>query len=89
MRELLRDAGIDDAEQIRVVGLDGYTAFIPRKDWRLWDVIIATRQDLQPIRIREKGPLRIVYPKDIGGEIAESDMRVRWVWAMNSIECVE
>lgn len=89
LRDLLEDAGLDDAQQIRVAALDGYHAIIPENDWRQWEVLVATRQDQQPITIREKGPLRIIYPLDLGGAVAESDMRVRWVWAIKSIERAE
>lgn len=89
LSDLLEDAGLGGVQQIRVAALDGYHAIIPENDWRVWEVLVATRQDKKPITIREKGPLRIVYPKDIGGAVAETDMRVRWVWAMKSIERVE
>lgn len=88
LRDLLSEAGIEDAPEIKVTALDDYTAFIPREDWRKWDVILATRHEEKVIPVRRKGPLRIIYPKDIGGEIANSEMRIRWIWAIKLIEPV-
>ncbi len=88
LRDLLTEAGIENAPEIKVTALDDYITLIPRKDWRKWDVILATRHEKKTMSIREKGPLRIIYPMAIGGEIADSDMRIRWIWAIKSIEPV-
>lgn len=88
LRDLLREIGIEKAPEIKITALDDYITLIPRKDWGKWDVILATRHEKKTMSIREKGPLRIVYPMDIGGEIADSDMRLRWIWAIKSIEPV-
>jgi hypothetical protein len=88
LRDVLKKVGIEDALEIKLIGKDGYIALIPREDWIKWDVILATRHEQRTMSIRNKGPLRIIYPKDIGGEIADSDMRIRWIWAIQSIEPV-
>ena len=88
LRDLLSESGIENVSQIKITALDDYITIIPQEDWRKWDVILATRHEKKVISIRDKGPLRIIYPKDIGGEVAESDMRVRWIWAVKSIEPV-
>lgn len=88
LRDLLGHAGIEKSSQIKVTALDGYTALIPREDWQKWDVLVATRHEKKMIPIRRKGPLRMIYPKDIGGKMAASDMRIRWIWAIKTIEPV-
>ncbi len=86
LRDLLKDAGIETSPRIKVTALDDYTTIIPREDWQKWDVLVATRHEKKVMPIRRKGPLRMIYPKDIGGEIAASDMRIRWIWAIKTIE---
>jgi hypothetical protein len=88
LMDLLLDAGIEDAPEVKITALDDYTAHIPQHDWRNWDVLLATRHEQKRMPIRSKGPLRIIYPKDRGGEVGESDMRLRWIWAIQSIEPV-
>jgi hypothetical protein len=85
LKDLLRDAGIEDAVEVRITALDNYMTLIPRRDWRNWDVMLATRYEQKKMSIRNKGPLRIIYPKDRGGKIADSDMRLRWIWAIQTI----
>lgn len=86
LRDLLTEAGIANAPEIKITALDDYITLIPQEDWRKWDVILATRHEKKPMSIRKKGPLRIIYPLDIGGEIADNDMRIRWIWAIKLIE---
>ena len=88
LQDLLRDAGIEDAVEVKITALDNYMAIIPQYDWRNWDVMLATRYEQKMMPIRNKGPLRIIYPKDRGGKIADSSMRLRWVWAIQSIDPV-
>lgn len=88
LRDLLTEAEIENAPEIKVTALDDYITIIPREDWQKWDVILATRHEQKPMSIRNKGPLRIIYPMDMGGAIADSDMRIRWIWAIKSIEPV-
>ena len=88
LRDLLSHAGIENSSQIKVTALDDYSALIPQEDWQKWDVLIATRHERKAMSIRRKGPLRVIYPKDIGGEVAASDMRIRWIWAIKTIEPV-
>lgn len=85
LSSLLADAQIDNSAAVSVTALDGYTAVIPHRDWQEWPVIVATRRDGKPLSVRNKGPTRIIYPKDLGGEIANPEMRIRWVWAISKI----
>ena len=88
LRDMLTEAEIENAPEIKITALDDYITFIPKEDWQKWDVMLATRHEKKIMSIRKKGPLRIVYPMDIGGEIADNDMRLRWIWAIKSIEPV-
>ncbi|WP_022665563.1 molybdopterin-dependent oxidoreductase [Desulfospira joergensenii] len=85
LRDLLRNAGIEASKGISISALDGFTTKIPREDWENWPVLLATRRDGKIMSIRKKGPLRIIYPKDLGGPVAKIEMRIRWIWAIKSI----
>jgi len=86
LRDVLQRAGLDKADEIRVRARDGFSQMIPRQDWERWPVLLATRHDGQPMRPRNKGPLRIIYPRDMSPELADSVYRLRWVWLVDSIE---
>lgn len=83
--DLLFHAGIKNCTSIVVTALDDYQVGIPCEDFEKWPVLLATRREGKTMSIRKKGPIRIIYPKDIGGEIALSDMRSRWIWAIKTI----
>ncbi len=85
LKTLLEDAGIAGSTAIQITALDSYSAEIPQEDWEKWPVLLATRKNGQVMSVRKKGPTRIIYPKDLGGEIANTVMRVRWVWAIEKI----
>ena len=86
LRDVLQRAGLDKADEIRVRAKDGFSQVIPRQDWERWPVLLATRHDGQLMRPRNKGPLRIIYPRDMSPELADSVYRLRWVWLVDSIE---
>ncbi|WP_052000268.1 hypothetical protein, partial [Caenispirillum salinarum] len=86
LSDVLADAGLADVPAVRVRALDGYSAVIPRADWRRWPILLATRRggDLMPVR--GKGPLRILYPLTPDAVLAMPQMDTRWVWMVEAIE---
>lgn len=86
LRDVLAHVGLDKAEAIRVTGLDGFSNTIPRQDWERWPILIASRNDGKPIPVSAKGPLRIIYPRDMSLELQEPVYRLRWVWLIARID---
>ena len=86
LRDVLQRAGLDKADEIRVRAKDGFSQLIPRQDWERWPILLATRRDGKLMKPRNKGPLRIIYPRDMSPELAESVYRLRWVWLVEHIE---
>jgi hypothetical protein len=86
LADVLRDAGLADSPVIRVAALDGFSQRIPQGDWVRWPVLLATRQNGKPMGPRAKGPLRIVYPRDMDPELQQGIYRLRWVWMVNRID---
>lgn len=85
LSDLLVHGGMEKCTSIGITALDDYQVGIPCKDIEKWPVLLATRREGKMMSIREKGPTRIIYPKDLGGDIAFSDMRNRWIWAIKTI----
>lgn len=86
LADLLADAGMDGASSVLVRAVDGYSAVIPREDWVRWPLLLATRQDGRPMTVRNKGPLRLLYPlpPEVVLDMPETDSR--WVWMVDRIE---
>lgn len=88
LRDVLKSAGLDQAASVRVRAHDGFSQVLPREDWQKWPVMLATRRDGKPMSPRHKGPLRIIYPRDMAPELADTVYRLRWVWLVDTIEAV-
>ena len=86
LADVLKLAGIENAVAIRVTALDGFSQVIPRADWSHWPLLLATRRDGQPLSTRNKGPLRLIYPRDTDKKLEDTVYRLRWVWLVRSIE---
>lgn len=86
LADVLRRAGLYDAAGVRISALDGFSQVLPRQDWTRWPVLLATRRDGQPLSVRNKGPLRVIYPRDMSPELSDTLYRLRWVWLVNRIE---
>ena len=65
--------------------LNNYKASIPWNDLS-YDPILAMRVDGQVLRLRDKGPLWIVYPRDARVEVQTQEHDSRWVWQLNKLQ---
>jgi hypothetical protein len=72
-------------EQLSVVALNDYSAFIPMSDLRSYDVILATRRSGAEMAVRERGPLWIVYPMDTDPSLRNQAIYARSVWQVARI----
>ena len=84
VRDLLEMVGAEGREAV-ATALNDYSAAIPMDDLVDRDVMIAMTMNGQPMRIRDKGPLWVIYPVDPRtGELSVID-RDRMVWQLRSL----
>ena len=86
---LLRDllaAGDCQGSQLRALALNDYRVDIPFDDALRYDVIVARLIDDQPMGIRDKGPLMIIYPFDSHAELRNAVYYGRCAWQLRRIE---
>lgn len=86
LADVLQRAGLAEAAALKAVARDGFSQVIPRDDWTRWPVMIATRRNGQPMTARTKGPLRIIYPRDMDKTLHDTVYRLRWVWLLQTLE---
>lgn len=84
LRDLLQAVGADGAT-VTPVALNDYKLDIPREDFDKYPVILAYRMDGEELRVRDKGPLWIVYPRDDFPELDNRLIRSRWVWQVKEL----
>jgi len=86
---LLRDvlaAVKANGTQIRATALNDYRITIPVADAQRFNVIVATRMNDQPMSVRTKGPLFIVYPFDSNPELKSTTYHERSIWQLKAID---
>lgn len=74
-----------DADSLSATAINDYAVQIPREDWVEGGPIIAFLQNGEPMSVRDKGPLWVVYPYD---EVADYQSEVtysRSIWQLDRI----
>lgn len=84
-RDFLNGLGAK-GEIVRASARNQYVVDIPFSDFERFDVIIAYRMDGEPLALRDKGPLWIVYPRDARPELQDIRYDYRWVWQLEALE---
>ena len=72
--------------QLRIVAMNDYAATMPWEDIDRFPVILAVRHNGQPMSVRDKGPLFVIYPFDEHPELADEVYFSRSVWQVARIE---
>jgi hypothetical protein len=84
LRDVLAQAGADGSLLV-AVALNDYRCEIPAEDTRHFDVVLARLQNGEPMRVRDKGPLFIVYPYDTDAKLRSDRYYARSAWQLRSL----
>lgn len=71
--------------QVHAVALNDYEYTIPLEDFDRYDVLLATRMNGQLMRVRDKGPIWVVYPWSSHPELDDFATREKSVWQLNAL----
>ena len=85
LRDVLDAAGARGVT-IKAVALNNFKVEIPVAYTRQFPVLLARLMDDQPIPVRDKGPLFIVYPFDTDPALQSTRYYNRSAWQLRSIE---
>ncbi|SCY79837.1 molybdopterin-dependent oxidoreductase [Microvirga guangxiensis] len=83
LRAVLERAGAKGSS-MQASALNNYKIQIPLDDMK-YEPIIAMRVDGQVLKLRDKGPLWIVYPRDAYPELQAQIYDSRWIWQLNKL----
>lgn len=84
MRDLMAHVKAEGSS-IHASALDDYIAKLPLEDFQDHDVILATRIAGKPIRVRNNGPLWIIYPWSDVPDLRRPHYYARSIWQLKSI----
>jgi hypothetical protein len=84
-RRLMEAVGARGAE-VEARALNDYKEVIPVEDFHRYEVLLATRMNGQLMRVRDKGPIWIVYPWSDHPELDDFATRERSVWQLSALQ---
>lgn len=70
---------------VKVTALNDYTTVIPLSDFKKYNVILALKVNGEYMRVRDKGPLFIVYPYDSEPELNNQVFYSRSAWQVSKM----
>jgi hypothetical protein len=79
VRDLLRAFRLSGATTT-FFALNEYQVQIPTSDFEKYDVLLAYKRDGQYMRVRDKGPLWVIYPLDQHPEINNTETHAKMIW---------
>lgn len=88
MAELMKAVGAH-GKTLRVTALNDYTVEVPLSDATDIKTILATKLNNEPMSVRDKGPLFLIYPFDLDHALYNEKYFSRSVWQIKAIEVIE
>jgi hypothetical protein len=84
-RRLMEAVGATGTE-VSAMALNEYQQTIPIADFQSYDVLLAVRMNGRPMRLRDKGPIWIVYPWSDHLELDDFLTRAKSIWQLNALQ---
>lgn len=85
LRDVLQTVGAQ-GQRLVARALNDYSVQIPMQDALSYDVLVATRMNGQPMSVRQRGPLFVVYPFDSKAELKLPIYIERSIWQLRALE---
>jgi hypothetical protein len=79
------DAVAAQGEVVVARAINDYEVKIPLSDLRRYPVLFALKQNGSYMRVRDKGPIWVIYPRETFPEIDTEEISDRWVWQLSEI----
>lgn len=73
-----------EGTSVRASALDNYSVDIPIKDFQSHDVILATRINGKVLRVRDNGPVWVIYPWTDNSILKRPHYFARSIWQLHS-----
>ncbi|ASJ72984.1 hypothetical protein [Granulosicoccus antarcticus] len=84
-RRLLEFVGARGS-RITATAMNDYSVSIPFKDLADYDTLLATSRDGQRLRLRDQGPLWLLYVPDDKPDVMPTILNHRMVWQLKTLE---
>ncbi len=71
-----------EGKTVRAIALNDYAYDIPISDLRNYPVLLAYEMNGKPLRVRDKGPIWLVFPMDQFAELRDRITQRKMVWQL-------
>jgi hypothetical protein len=85
LRSILEEMDIAGDATLKMQALNDYSLIVPARDAFEYEVILAVLREGEPMSVREKGPIWVIYPMDSYPELQDDVYNDRLVWQLKSI----
>ncbi|RBP75570.1 molybdopterin-dependent oxidoreductase [Marinobacter nauticus] len=89
LARVIEHFGSTGASAVTLVALNGYKVSGSMKELMSLDAIVSTRQNGEPMSIRQRGPYWIMLPLSERPELDSEDFHRYMVWQLNRIELTQ
>ena len=74
---------------LKITALNDYATEIPLTDFIEYGAIFATHMDSQPMGVRHRGPVMVIYPFDTYPEIRNETFYGRSIWQIRTLQIID
>lgn len=86
INELIDKLAKPDTETIIFKAIDDYQVEIERNKWQKFRIVLVTREDGNYLSVKNKGPMRIIFPDyDASKKEYEANLPL-WMWMIKQVE---
>ena len=85
LRAVLEPLNVGPDATLKMVALNDFSSNVPAVDAFEYDVILAVLRDGEPMSVRDKGPIWVIYPMDDHAELRDEAFNGRLVWQLKTI----
>ena len=76
-------------QTLKITALNDYATEIPLTDFIDYGAIFATHMDGQPMGVRHRGPIMVIYPFDTYPEIRNETFYGRSIWQIRTLQIID
>lgn len=80
------DAVGASGKTLHAIAVNDYAVDLEVDEVRKYPVLAAMKQDGRELRLRDRGPIWIVYPRDDYPELKPERNDYKWIWQLREIE---
>ncbi|WP_108744111.1 oxidoreductase [Salinivibrio sp. MA440] len=77
------------AHSLKAYALNDYWATIPRDDIKKYNPIFAIKKNGDWMRVRDKGPIWVIYPLSAFSQLENEVLHSRMAWQVNRVEVLK